>query len=37
MSAETLPEYLSVSEQERGDSLGIDVQTYRALARTVLK
>ena len=33
---ETLPEYLSVAEHERGDSLGIDFENYRQLARTSL-
>ena len=37
MSGETLPEYLSVSEQERGDSLGIDFEAHRALARSALR
>ena len=36
MSVETLPEYLNVSEGEQGDSLGIDFETYRHLARTAL-
>ena len=36
MSAETLPEYLSISQQERGDSLGIDWESYKRLARTSL-
>jgi hypothetical protein len=37
MSVETLPDYLAISEAERGESLGIDFATYRVLARTALK
>jgi hypothetical protein len=36
MSVETLPEYLSIGEQERGDSLGLDFDSYRHLACTAL-
>jgi hypothetical protein len=36
MSVETFPEYLSIGEQERGDSLGLDFDSYRRLARTAL-
>ena len=33
---ETLPEYFTPPPQERGDSLGLDFETYRRLARTSL-
>jgi hypothetical protein len=36
MSVETLPEYLNVSQNERGGSLPIDFETYHHLARTAL-
>jgi hypothetical protein len=36
MSAERLPEYFRPDEQERGQSLGLDDQTYRQLAKTGL-
>ena len=37
MTIETLPEYLSLEEDERGDSLGLDWESYRYLARTALR
>lgn len=34
MSVETLPEYLSVSQYERGENLGLSSETYFALAKS---
>ena len=36
MSLQTLPEYINVAENERGDSLGLDFESYRHLARVAL-
>jgi hypothetical protein len=36
MTVDTLPEYLHVSQSERGESFGIDFESYRRLATTAL-
>jgi hypothetical protein len=36
MTVQTLPQYLSVSQDERGDSFGLSWDDYRHLARSAL-